>query len=105
MGTIYGQGTGPANDSSFYHLTGRDSLGWLSRRRGLIIAGAVTTAVAALALGQHWLTVAGLTPLLFVLPCAAMMFMCMKGMNHGQQTKTTPTTNYNESLTATETRD
>jgi hypothetical protein len=39
----------------------------------------------ALALTQHWLAVAELGPLLFLLPCALMMFMCMKGMNHGQQ--------------------
>jgi len=34
---------------------------------------------AALALSQHWLTVVDLVPLLFVVPCAVMMFMCMKG--------------------------
>lgn len=37
-----------------------------------------------LALWRHWLTLGELTPLLFTLPCAVMMFMCMKGMNHGQ---------------------
>jgi len=36
-------------------------------------------------LGQHSLAAANLLPLLYVLPCAAMMFMCMKGMHHGQQ--------------------
>jgi hypothetical protein len=41
-------------------------------------------------LSQHWLTVADLVPLLYVLPCAVMMFMCMKGsMNNGQQTDST----------------
>ena len=40
----------------------------------------------ALALNQHWLTIADLPLLLFLLPCAVMMLMCMKGMNHGQQT-------------------
>jgi len=32
--------------------------------------------------------VADLVPLLYVLPCAAMMFVCMKGMSHGQQADT-----------------
>jgi hypothetical protein len=39
-----------------------------------------------LALGQHWLSTAALTLLLFLVPCAVMMFMCMRGMNHDQQT-------------------
>jgi hypothetical protein len=43
-------------------------------------------AALALALNQHWLTVADLPLLLFLLPCAVMMLHCMKGMNHGQQT-------------------
>ena len=55
---------------------------WPTRRRGLILGGGAIVAGTALALSQHWLTVAELTPLLFVLPCAVMMFMCMKGMNH-----------------------
>lgn len=40
---------------------------------------------AGLALSQSWITVGNLLPLLFTLPCAVMMFMCMKGMRHGQQ--------------------
>ena len=104
METTYGRRTGPANDSSSFHHAGPGSLGWLGRRHGLIIAGAVTAAVAALALSQHWLAAANLVQLLFVLPCAVMMFMCLKGMNHGQQTKTTPTSADNESLTAVESR-
>ena len=57
--------------------------GWLRRRRGVIFAGGAGVAIAALAWGQQWLAVAQLTPLLFLLPCALMMFMCMK--NHGQR--------------------
>jgi len=64
----------------------------------------VAAAATALALGQQWLTVAGLVPLLFVLPCAAMMFMCMKGMNHGHQTGTTQASGQNEATTATNTQ-
>jgi len=57
-------------------------LAWLGRRRGAVIAVAGIAAAAALALSQSWLAVADLVPLLYVLPCAAMMFVCMR---HGQQ--------------------
>ena len=50
----------------------------------------------ALALSQHWLAIADLVPLLAVLPCAVMMFHCMKGMNHGQQTDTVQASLQNE---------
>ena len=49
---------------------------------------AAAAAAIALALSQHWLAIADLVPLLAVLPCAVMMFHCMKGMNRGQQTDT-----------------
>ena len=61
---------------------------WLMRRRGLVIAAAMVAAGTALALGQHWLALADLLPLLYVLPCAVMMAACMKGMGHGQQPDT-----------------
>ncbi|MBN9563495.1 MAG: DUF2933 domain-containing protein [Alphaproteobacteria bacterium] len=59
--------------------------GWLAKRRGLIIAGLFIVAAAAFAVSQNWIAFATLLPLLFVLPCAAMMVMCMKGMGNGQQ--------------------
>lgn len=58
---------------------------WLRRRRGLVIAGVIVAGLMALALNQHWLALASLTPLLFLLPCLAMMFMCMKGMSHSEK--------------------
>lgn len=58
---------------------------WLGGRRGWVVAAVVFAAVTGLVLSQHWLGIADLVPLLFVLPCMAMMFMCMKGMNHGRQ--------------------
>jgi hypothetical protein len=70
--------------SSSYHSTGESS-GWSSHWRTLVLGAGIVAAVG-LALSQHWLTVAALTPLLFLLPCAVMMFMCMKGMHHDQQT-------------------
>jgi hypothetical protein len=60
----------------------------LGRRRGLVIAGALAAGGTSLAVWQHWLTIAELSPLFFTLPCAAMMFGCMKGMNHRQQPDT-----------------
>ena len=65
---------------------GRDSGGWLGNWRGLLFGGGAIVAALALALNQHWLTIAALPPLLFLLPCALMMLHCMKGMNHDQQT-------------------
>ena len=105
MGTTNGQVITRSNDSSC-HTAVQGSAGWLGRRRTLVVAAAATAAAAAgaLALGQHWLAAAALQPLLFILPCAAMMFMCMKSMNHGQQTETAQTSSRNEAPTSTEVR-
>jgi hypothetical protein len=51
---------------------------WFSGRRGFAIVAIAAAVPTAFALGQHWLAVADLVPLLFVLPCAAMMLKCMK---------------------------
>jgi hypothetical protein len=85
---------------AFCQSTGQGSSGRFSR--GLVIAAAVATvaAVGALAVGQHWVAAASLLPLLYLLPCAAMMFMCMKGMSHGQQTGATQTSSRNDVQTA-----
>jgi len=85
------------------HSTGQGTRGWLGGQRGLVIAAVVAAEAAALALGQHWLAAADLVPLLFVLPCAAMMFMCMKG-NHGQQTSAPPASTQGGTPTITDTR-
>ena len=55
----------------------------------LAIIAAVAGTAIALALGQNWLAAADLLPLLYVLPCAAMMFACMRGHMSGQQQDTT----------------
>jgi hypothetical protein len=52
----------------------------------LVAVGVLTVAAVALALGQHWVTIAALLPLAYLLPCVAMMFMCMRGMNRPPQT-------------------
>jgi hypothetical protein len=77
--------TPAAAKGSSCHGTHQGSGSWFSRRRGLVFGGGAIVALTALALSQHWLAVAQLLPLLYLLPCAAMMFMCMKGMNHGPQ--------------------
>jgi len=104
METTNGRAIISAADSSSSHRAGRGTPGWLGLPRGLVIAVALIAVVGALALGQHWLAVAGLVPLLFVLPCALMMFMCMKGMNHGKQMDPAQTSATNEAPTATDTR-
>jgi DUF2933 family protein len=91
MGTANGLMTTPA------------APGWLSRPRGFVIALGVAAA-AVIALGQHWLAFADLVPLLFVLPCAVMMFRCMKGMNHGPQPDTTQASAQSDIPTAPATR-
>ncbi len=83
--------TVPTRGSASCHHAKRDSGSWLVEHRGLMIGGAVAVAAVALGLSQHWLTLATLAPLLFVLPCALMMFACMKG-HHGQETEKAQTT-------------
>lgn len=53
---------------------------YLDGRRNLY-ALALALAAAGLVLGGAWWGLAAILPLLYVLPCAAMMAMCMKG--HG----------------------
>ena len=86
MGTTNGQVTTPAAEVHLGYGVVPDSPGWLSGRRSLVAAVAIAAATTALALGQHWLAVADLVPLLFVVPCAAMMFHCMKGLKRETQT-------------------
>ena len=74
--------------------------GWLSGRRGLVIALAVAAAAFAIAADQHWLALADLVPLLFVLPCAVMMLKCMKRTNGGEQTGITQASALSDTPTA-----
>ena len=104
MGTTNGQVITPPAGSSFSPVAEQRPATWLMRRRGLVIAVAVVAAAAALALGEHWLAIADLVPLFFVLPCAAMMFMCMKGMRHGERTDTTQIAARNNTPTASDVR-
>ena len=55
----------------------------LSSRRGILVLTGVA-GIAALASGWYWLGFAAIAPLLFLLPCAAMMAHCMKGMGNSE---------------------
>lgn len=72
-----------AGNSSSDRRSNQGESSWIQRHRGLLIGTAFAAAATALALGQHWIALVSLLPLLYILPCMLMMFMCMKGMNHG----------------------
>lgn len=62
------------------------SVGWFARHRRMIILAAVAVAIGGFALGWSWLGFAAVAPLLYLLPCMAMMAFCMKGMGrHGDE--------------------
>jgi hypothetical protein len=66
-------------------ISGSPMQSWLAKRRGWVLLGGAAVAGTGLALGEGWVTVAGLAPLLYTAPCAIMMYFCMRGMNHGTQ--------------------
>ncbi len=76
------------------HAAKEHSSGWVRRHRGLVIASIAVAGAAGLALTQRWASVADLAPLLLVLPCATMMFVCTKGIGHkhGAASKDPPPT-------------
>jgi hypothetical protein len=51
---------------------------FLTGRKGLVLAAAVFGIIALVA-GWTWFGTAAVLPLLYTLPCAAMMAMCMRG--------------------------
>lgn len=67
------------------HGSGSAAQSWLTKRRGWVFFGGAAVAGTGLALGEGWVTVAGLAPLLYAAPCAVMMMFCMKGMSGGKQ--------------------
>src|SRR5258708_24129124 len=91
-------------DGSACHGADRSSGSSIGRWRGLAIAGVVIAVGMTVAFSQHWLAVASLAPLLFVLPCAVMMFICMKSMDHGQETGTKPASARDQTAPTTDAR-
>ena len=51
---------------------------WYSGWRPLAALGALAVVLAALGLSLNWIAFATLLPLIYVLPCAAMIYVCMK---------------------------
>ncbi len=51
------------------------------QRLALIVVGALTVLAvgAGIAIDRNWLSFAALAPLLYLLPCALMMWMCARG--------------------------
>ena len=68
----------------------QSGMAWLAKHRGWVMLGSAAVAGTGLALGEGWVTVAGLAPLLYTAPCAIMMLFCMKGMSGGMQTTQNP---------------
>ncbi len=54
----------------------------MTRRMKWMLGVSVVLAVAAAALGSAWLGFAAVLPFLYLLPCLAMVAMCMKGMKN-----------------------
>lgn len=83
------QGPRPAEPGAacpMCHGSDSSAQSWLAKRRGWVALGGAAVAGTGLALGEGWVTFAGLAPLLYAAPCAVMMMFCMKGMSGGKQT-------------------
>lgn len=68
------------------HGSGSSRQSWLAKRRGWVLLGSAAAAGTGLALGEEWMTFTGLAPLLYFLPCAAIIVFCMRGMTREAQT-------------------
>ena len=55
-----------------------------AKRKWLAVAG-VALAIAAAVFGSIWFGFAAVLPLFYVLPCLAMLAMCMKGMKRSKE--------------------
>lgn len=67
----------------------RRFLGSLRRRIG-VLAVAVALGTAVLLTAWAWFGTAAVLPLLYTLPCAAMMLLCMRGHGGSGDTPTNP---------------
>jgi hypothetical protein len=71
------------NVNASCHGSNQDSGNRFSRRPRLVLGVSAVIIGIAVVLNQHWFALSALAPLLFVLPCAVMLTVCMKGMAHG----------------------
>lgn len=77
------QAPAPAETEAVYPISrgsGSPLPSWLTKRKGWVAGGLIAVTGTGVALGEGWVTVAGLAPLLYTLPCAVMMMFCMRGM-------------------------
>jgi hypothetical protein len=65
------------------------ALAYLRGRRGLLLVVAALGFIAFFA-GWRWFGAAAMLPLLYTLPCAAMMAMCMRGHGAPRNTSNVP---------------
>ena len=76
----------PATASTSNRKAGESCSGVSSQRRKWLLAASAVLALAALAFGSMWLGFAAIFPFLYVLPCLAMLAMCMR--KNGTSTET-----------------
>ena len=75
-----------ATASTSNKKSGVSCSGVSSQRRKWLLAASAVLALAALAFGSMWLGFAAIFPFLYVLPCLAMLAMCMR--KNGTSTET-----------------
>ena len=68
----------PATASTSNRKAGESCSGASSQRRKWLLAASAVLALAALAFGSMWLGFAAILPFLYVLPCLAMVAVCMR---------------------------
>ena len=78
------------SEGALQHRQG--ALAFLRSRNGLLF-GAATLGIIAFFAGWRWFGVASVLPLLYVVPCAAMMLMCMRGHGGSANAPTKPDSN------------
>jgi hypothetical protein len=83
--------TGTVSDDGAPQHRLRVTTTYLRRDRGLLLAAALAT--IGLLAGWRWLGAAALLPLLYVLPCAVVMVICMRGHRGSGHAPTQPDSN------------
>ncbi|MEP2723234.1 hypothetical protein [Roseibium sp.] len=76
----------PVTASTSSRKAGESCSGVSSPRHKWLLAASAVLALAALAFGSMWLGFAAILPFLYVLPCLAMLAMCMR--KNGTSTET-----------------
>ena len=77
----------PGGDGAAQHRCGASA--YLRGRKGKLLLAAALGIIGLLA-GWTWFGTAAVRPLLYVLPCAAMMVICMRGHGGSENPPTKP---------------